>query len=530
MLLPHYPAGAQEANIVSRTLKGQRLNELGLWNLGGDKVYEIFTTSVSGKASCFSADTLEPLWEQQITGEALTAPAIGTFMADGSPILAFGSLSGKVYFLWPGSGEIISTIDTGLSLSVPPSVAAMADGDKLVLVGDDGQIAVVDLDATTGLPNLRWLIPNTLSGATAFSVVGQISQPAACSDLNNDGIPEVVVTSDSGVLQVISLSEPPQRYSTRLPQQARATTPAALGDLTGTGQNAIILGVIASIQLFNWDPALPPEKAIVVWMSTPAYGESLGHLLLGPINADPVNDLLSTANTTIAVRYLGNDFSGKQAFLDIAPQHLTTSESPFSPAIAVTRADGSSSVVSIDNSGTAWDWEPTSAQNTMTRINDVPVPTGFAPGGDLTGSGKLSLVIWNQETVSLSVATLPIDLAPGSATEASSQSGPVLTLGVNYSRNGQWGTAWATDWNAKRQAAAAALARLKADGGAGNMDDSESTTDSVSMIAGLDPHDPVAVTFRESRNTGIPIAALAGGALVLLAVIFLGVWKMRKPR
>ncbi len=150
---------------------------------------------------------------------------------------------------------------------------------------------------------------NTLSGSTAFSVIGQMSLPASCADLNNDGTPEIVVTSDSGVLQVISLTDPPQRYSTRLPQQSRPTTLAALGDLSGTGQNIIVLGVSASLQLFKWDPALPPEKAIESFLSAPAYGTSLGHLLLGPVNSDPVNDLVSTADNTVASRYLGNDFS-----------------------------------------------------------------------------------------------------------------------------------------------------------------------------------------------------------------------------
>lgn len=532
MLLPLYSVCSQEADVVSRTLKGQRLNEIGIWNLGSDKVFEIFTTSVSGEAACYSADTLKPLWVQQMSEDALTAPAIGNFMSGGTPVLAFGSSSGKVYFLWPGSGEVISTLETGLAFSLPPSVARMSNGDKLVLVGDDGRIAILDLDSTSGLPSLPWVIPNTLSGSTAFSVIGQMSLPASCADLNNDGTPEIVVTSDSGVLQVISLTNPPQRYSTRLPQQSRPTTLAALGDLSGTGQSIIVLGVSASLQLFKWDPALPPEKAIESFLSAPAYGTSLGHLLLGPVNSDPVNDLVSTADNTVASRYLGNDFSGKPAFLDIAPQHLTSSDSPFSPAVAVTRSDGTKSIVSVDNNGVAWDWQPTSPQNTITRIPGVPVPTGATPAGDITGNGKLSLVIWNQNSAKLSVATLPVDLA--SAPDAGGTalpSGPMLTFGVNYSRNGQWGGGWATEWSTRLEAAAAVLTQAKAS--AGNSEaaaNTELSTDTVSMIAGLDPQDPIGVSFRNSRGGGGISLVVIGAVIALFAAVLFAGWKFRKPR
>ncbi len=533
MLLPPQTVFSQEATVVSRTLKNQRLNELGIWNLGSDKVFEVFTTSVSGKAACYSADTLKPLWEQQISDESLTAPVIGNFMATGAPVLAFASASGKVYFLWPGSGEIISSVDISLSCSVAPSVATMSDGDKLILVGDAGQISILDLDATTGLPRERWTVPNTLSGSTAFSVVGQISQPAACADLNGDAIPEVVVVSDSGVLQVVSLSDPPQRYSTRLPQQSSPTTPAAMGDLSGTGQNIIMLGVNASFQFFKWDAALPPEKAVESFLSEPAYGASVGHLLIGPLNDDRVNDLLSTAEGTVAARYLGNDFSGKQAFLDIAPQHLATSATPFSPAIAVTRRDGTKSIVALDNDGVAWDWQPTSPENTITRFPGVPVPMGATPAGDLTGNGKLSIIVWNQDDFLLSVVTLPIDLAPTApAAGVVPHSGPVLTLGVNYARNGQWGAEWAAKWEAKLQAAAAALQQARASGGSGEAaKDTDLSTDSVSMIAGLDPQDPIAVEFRANRTgRGFRLFAIGGGVIALLAVLLIALRRFRKPR
>ncbi len=521
---------AQEATVVSRTLKGQRLNELAAWDLGSDKVFEIFSTSVSGMAACYSAGDLNPLWEKQISSDALTAPVIGNFMGSGAPILAFGSASGMVYFAWPGSGEVIGTFDTKLPFSLPPSIAQMTDGDKLILVGDEGNIVILDLHPESGLPQQRWLVSNTLSGSTAFSVIGKISQPASCADINNDGIPEVVVTSDSGVLQVISLTDPPQRYYTRLPQKSQPTTIAAIGDLSGLGQTSIALGVSASLQFFTWNPARPHEKAVEVFLSTPAFGVSTGHLLLGPVNADPVQDLVSTADRTVAARYLGNDFSGKQAFLDIAPQHLTTAASPFSPAVAITRIDGTKSVVSIDSSGVAWDWQPASTENTITRYPDIPVPTGFTPAGDLTGNGKLSLAVWNQQDVSLSVVTLPIDLAPSVAgSETPSASGPALTLGVNYSRNGQWGAEWATNFNARLLAASAMVDSHKTV--AGTVEDSDLTTDPISIIAGLDPQNPVAVTFRKKHNnSGISTIASIALAAALLAIALLGFWKLRKSR
>src|SRR5690606_11467254 len=109
-----------------------------------------------------------------------------------------------------------------------------------------------------------------------------------------------------------------------------------------------------------------------------AYGNSLGHLLVGPVNSDALPDLVSTSDSTVAARYLGSDLSGGTALFDINPQHMGTTDGPFSPAVPFTFSDGKKGIAAIDSSGTAFIWQP-EKQEAAQRIAGVPVPTMFTP-------------------------------------------------------------------------------------------------------------------------------------------------------
>jgi hypothetical protein len=231
-------------------------------------------------------------------------------------------------------------------------------------------------------------------------------------------------------------------------------------------------------------------------------------LLLAPVNADDVPDLISTANNTIAARYLGRDLEGQQVFLDIPQRHLSTTAPPFSPAISFAGSDGNQVILAIDNEGTAWEWLPSSPENTMKRHSGVPIPTGFTPAGDLKGDGKLSMVIWNEQSFQLSVVSLPVTLPAGTA--------PLLTAGGNYSRDGQIGTQWVARWERLESGSTERLKQAKA-ALEQNSEDLESPTDPASIVAGLDPDDPIAADIR-SKHSGskAPAATLL---LILTALV-----------
>lgn len=433
MLLPSTVVLAtQEVTTVDRSLAGRRLNELALWDLGSNGVYEIFTTDVSGGAGCYAADTLDPLWELTFASEPLTAPVIGNFMGTGAPVLAFASTSGQVYFVWPGTGETIAKLSTGVSFVLPPSVARHANSDELILADDKGALVGVYLEPTTGLPRESFRLSNSTSDSTAFNVVGSLSQPPTCTDLDGDGKPEVLLASETGLLQVVRLpalgegtaDQKPTRYHTRLPQNSIAHTLAGVGAIAGGHEVLFGYGIGTSIEFNKWDPAAAPGQAISLALRAPAFGNSLGHLLMGDLNGDRTPDVISTADSAIAARYFGSDFAGKPALLDIAQQHLVTARPPYSPALPVTLRSGEKAIVGIDQQGSAFVWQPSSEDNKITRYDGVAVPTSFTPGGDITGSGKLALVIWNDKNFKLSVVTLPVDVAPA-ATAA-----PALTLSL----------------------------------------------------------------------------------------------------
>lgn len=506
--------GQEVANVKSRSLKGHRLNELAAWQLVDDPVFKVFATDTTGHVFCFAADSLKTLWEVSLAQEALTAPVIGDFMGNGAPILAFGSIAGNVYFLWPGSGELLATHKTGLSFATAPSVAANPNGDSLILADTAGHVAGFSLTAD-GLVVETFRIDAETTDAVAVSIAGAMTHPPSSADLNRDGWPEVLLMSETGLVQLLSLSPDPvatpERFLYRIPQNTVASTVAAMGLLQEGGDAVFGFGVGSTLHFFKWDPAAG-QRAIQPYVRTGAYGNSLGHLLLGEVNNDPSPDLISTANSTVAARYLGNDLAGEKTLLDINPNQLSTQDPPFSPAIPLVLSNGEKGVLAVDSEGVAFIWQPLEQNATARRIAGVPVPTTFPPAGNLTGDNQLTLIVWNETEFTLSSVTLPVDLPP--VTDAA----PLLTFGVNYSRNGQWGLSWRQNFENRMRRAEAALQRAKSQWTSG--DDTASTTDPISQIAGIAPGDPLAGGLkygprRRSLSTGIIYPA---GIIVLLGL------------
>ncbi len=513
-LLTMAATGQETATVKSRTLKGHRLNELAAWQLVDDPVFKVFATDTTGNVFCFAADSLKPLWEISLGQDALTAPVLGDFMGNGAPILAFGSINGTVYFVWPGSGELLAEHHTDFSFVTAPSIAAQPAGDSLILADAAGFVAGFALTAD-GLVRETFRIDAETTDAVAVSIAGAMTHPPSTADLNHDGWPEILLMSETGLVQLLSLSPDPtatpERFLYRIPQNTVASTVAAMGPLQESGDPIFGFGVGSTLHFFKWDPAAG-QKAIQPYVRTSAYGNSLGHLLLGEVNSDPSPDLVSTANSTVAARYLGNDLAGEKTLLDIDPNQLSTQHPPFSPAIPLTLRNGEKAVVAVDSEGVAFVWQPLDQNMTPKRIADVPVPTTFTPAGNLTGNGQLTMIVWNETEFTLSSVALPVDLPP--VTEAA----PVLTLGVNYSRNGQWGQSWQKNFDNRKTRAKAALQRAKSQWT--SSEDTVSTTDSISQIAGIAPADPLAEGLkygpdRRSLSTGLILPA---GIIVLLGL------------
>jgi len=508
-------SGQSTPETVSRQIEGERINELALWDLGSDGIFEVFTTAVSGKAACYRADNLEPLWNASFAPEALTAPVIGDFLGTGSPVMAFASVAGKIFFVWPGSGETIASHSITTSFSLAPSVARLdtENLDLLVLPDDKGQVFVLGLSSDATIKE-RWVIPNTISGSGVFSVVGRTIQPASCSDLDRDGIPEIVVSSNEGVLQAVSLTTPPSRHFVRLAQRSEATTIAGAGPFVQRDKETILVGVDATLYAFEFLPS--PNAPLKQLFQTPAYGKTQGHLVFAPFNGDDQIDVLTSADNVISARYAGKGFDGNQTLIDISAQQLTTINAPFSAAVPIIRADGVAAAIAIDGKGSILEWQPTAAANSAVELYKITPPTGYTPAGNLTGSDNLSMVTWTEADSSLSVLHLALALSKNSP--------PVLTLGGNYSRNGQYGPLWMEKWQTKQASATAALKSAQA-ALSSAPDDTPSTMDAASIVMGSAPLDPAASALLQKRNGSSPVKlivsvvagiALLGGLLLVL--------------
>jgi len=513
-------AAQGSAETVSRQLKGERINEPVLWDLSDDGIFEVFTTAVSGRAACYRADNLEPLWNASFASEALTAPVIGDFLGTGSPVMAFASVTGNVFFIWPGSGETIARHSISTSFSLAPSIARFdkEDVDLLVIPDDKGQVFVLGLSPDATIKE-RWVIPNTISGSGVFSIVGRTIQPASCSDFNKDGIPEIVVSSNEGVLQVVSLTTPPSRHFVRLAQRSEATTIAGTGPFVHPEQETILVGVDATLYAFEFNPA--PNAPLKQLFQTPAYGKTQGHLVFTPFNGDSQIDVLTSADNVISARYAGQGFDGNQTLIDISAQQLTTINAPFSAAFPIIRADGVSAAVAIDNKGSILEWQPTAAANSAAELHKITPPTGFTPAGNLTGSGNLSMVTWTEADSKLSVHHLPLALAK--------ESPPVLTIGINYSRNGQYGPLWTEQWRAKQTSATAALKSAQT-ALSSAPEDTPDTIDAASIVMGSAPLDPTAAALLEKRKGSSPVKLIVGAVagIALICGMLLVVIKRRK--
>jgi len=525
-LWPNVALAAPKSKVVSRSFPGHQFNSLAMWKLPNSAPFHIWLTDNSGRIFCLQADTLETLWSTQLKGESLLAPVLGDFMGTGVPILAVVSHSGRVYFYGAGSGRIISSVSTGTKVSADPSVATTADGvDQLILADETGIVSGYRLEES-GAPVETFSVRNSGVEATIFKVIGAITRPPCCADLDGDGNSEIIVTSDLGYVQVISPpgggASEPVRYQARLPQNSRATTLACVGNFFPDQPN-FVFGIGASLQVFAWDKTGESSDAIRMAFRSPAYGNSLGHLLAGDLNGDKMADLVSTAEGTVSARYGGRDLAGAPTFLDIASQHLVTPNGPFSSPAPVKLEKGRDALIAVDRKGVAFLWEPASAENSVQRFEGMPTVDSFPPAGDFTGTGMLSLAAWDGDEAKLSMVTLPV------AVEASNEYAPAVTLGGNYARNGQFGQAWTAEWNRRQARAAEALKTAKAQPHT-QANTGLKTFSRVEIIASLDPADPAAESIHRPR---IDISVVKPAVAVLAAVVlvsFTTFWFARRRR
>jgi hypothetical protein len=494
------------------SLGKQRPNELALWDLGPDGKYELFTTSLQGQVAAYDATTLEMYWSLDQNGEVLTAPVIGNFLGNGAPVLAWGSNLGSVTFAWPGTGQIIGHIKVSQNFSVPPSVVEMPSEKRalLVLPADSGEIVLAEL-TPDGEARSRAIIPNTVPGSTAYSNIGQFDLPVACDDLDRDGTPELIATSASGAIEVVSLTDPPTRTVAHLAQNTKASVPPIAGPMDSEPSDVIVIGVEANVHMFRWKGG-PEGGKITPLLETPAFGTLNRELLLAPVNADASLDLVGTSDNIISARYLGRGPGGEALLFDIPAQALATLSPPFQVPLPYIKQDNSSSLLTQDARGDLLSWQPAAPNAPSAVVTNSPV----RPGSDIaTGcfvrDGTLQRVGWDSSKSELFSEALPV--------EVSASSPPVLTLGVNYARNGQWGPAWSQSLSASLQAAKEALTAVKA---GSTTAPQQSPLSRASMIAGISPDDPMAQAIQKDGKANHRFLTVASIVLSLVVLLSLG--------
>lgn len=499
------PATAQ-VETIGRTLKDEAVNELALWDLGNDGVYEIFLSTVSGRVMCYSALELDLMWDRQLESGALTAPVLGDFLGNGAPVLAVAGANGRVTFLWPGTGEPVGQIELSERFSLAPSVADFRDEGRqeLVLISEKSEIFVVGFESADSGARLRLVVPNTIADATAFSVLGRIAFPASVADIDGDGRPEVVTVSDTGIIQVVSLVDNPERSFQHLPQNSRATTLAAVVPMTGGAQAQVLLGSGSSLQVFDWTRG---NERLRARLSATAYGDSRGQIVVADMGESVPRGIVTLSEKIAAVRYVGQVGNG-EVVLDFAAGNLATLTGPLSTPVLARDARGEVCVVAADGNEDVLVWRKDGEPGLPQVAGKAIVPAGaFTPAGALRGDGKLSLVSWSAPDFRLSVHTLPLDVAKDSA--------PMLTLGVNYARDGGWTQEWAERYSGAQVRAGALLDSLKTSYSAGG---DGATSGVVAMMRGIAPEDELARSLTPHSGSWFSWGRVALG-LVVAAIV-----------
>jgi len=489
----------------------QRPNELALWDLGPDGKYELFTTTLQGQVAAYDATTLELYWTVDQPGEVLTAPVIGNFLGNGAPVLAWASNLGSVTFAWPGTGQIIGHIKLSQNFSVPPSVAESPTEKRslLVLPADSGEIVLAEL-TPEGQARSRTVIPNTIPGSTAYSNIGQFDLPVAVDDLDHDGTPELVAASGSGAIEVVSLTDPPTRAVAHLAQNTKATVPPVAGQMDNDPSDVVVIGVEANVHLFRWQSA-PNGGKITPLLETPAFGTLDDQLLLAPINTDTALDIVGTSDNIISARYLGRGPGGEALLFDIPAQALATLSPPFQVPLPYLKQDNSSSLLTQDARGDLLSWQPAAPNAPSAVVTNSPVKPADIATGYFVRDGKLQRVGWDSSKSELFSEALPV--------EVSASSPPVLTLGVNYARNGQWGPGWSQSLSASLQAAKDALSLAKT---SSTTAPQQSPLSSANMIAGISPSDPMAQAIQKNGKANHRFLTITSVVLSLVVLISLG--------
>jgi len=316
--------------------------------------------------------------------------AIGDFTGDGKPDLVFGDVNKVDFFAGNGDGTFAPVVSYSAGNS--PQYVLNAD------LNGDGQSDLVTVNYASD--SVSVLLHSTPSGGTSFQSpatlpAGNKPRAVALGDLNNDGIPDMVVADQSdnaisiflgngdGTFQpanVISGFSRP--YSVAISTLVSGGHPDILVADSGTNSISILQG--------NGNGTFQAATTLFVGTTQGNYGNSMT-LATGDFNGDGIPDILTTfANTDTVSVLLGN---GDATFK--AAQAYQTGSYPSAVAIADINGDGNLDFAVSDRYSASVQFffgngHGSFVSNGTVKVGDRPSSIVF---GDFNGDGLTDMAV-----------------------------------------------------------------------------------------------------------------------------------------
>jgi hypothetical protein len=384
-----------------------------------------FTYMHSPTSLSFALTGSTPHYEQTLHTEASLKTQAGIFaqgcteqtLGIGSRFAVYAGKTSQalnvfaVAFYDAGSGTnavitVVMNSDYTLnSFASDPSIAnagSVATGD---LNGDgNGDIVVVNSNTQSG-GSIDVLLGNangTFQPAVAYSTPGQTALAAVVDDVNGDGIPDVVVASDTQQISVLTgkgdgTLNPAQSFAITDPMAEGSPVPIAYlitADLRGNSRKDIITSN-GLVLLNNGDGTFSPAASPAFPAVNPNVATA--YIAAGDVNKDGHVDLVVDVNGSIITTYLGKGdgtFTAGNSYASIGNQGYVT----------VTDLDGDGNpdiYTGIANGGVffgdGYDLNLSYAlmgngDGTFQGAPTLPVAYNGTNLGDINGDGKLDLI------------------------------------------------------------------------------------------------------------------------------------------
>jgi len=229
--------GSTARQIWAASLASPPTFALAAADINEDGTHDVFVGTENGQIICLDGRQGGPVWSFDTKATILSAPVLSDLSGDKIPDVIIGALNNRLLVLDGRNGKRLWVyVDTE-----PPSMVACApfNKDKTPDIAVTYASKVIVLDGKKGFVIWKWLIPESARPNIEDLF---IPVPPAVSDLNQDKIPDVIVSTPGGHVYAIDGVSEGVKYIWDYSLSPHRKTSPALCDLNGDNTTDIVVG------------------------------------------------------------------------------------------------------------------------------------------------------------------------------------------------------------------------------------------------------------------------------------------------